>query len=155
MSRPPAQQGGPSTYDPRSLDSARPSSSYTGYQGAPASSSQPYPIQEPPRFLYPDSQGYDPTVASTPYGSRLPYGKPQQQSGTDPRYSSTSGSASIASPMLYGSSQRASPLSFQPRAPGSTEYFSLPSPYNDSNSGFGYGRGSVGSSGWSNDVDSQ
>ena len=96
----------------------------------------------------------DPTVASAPYGSRLPYGKPQQ-SGTDPRYSSTSGSASIASPMLYGSSQRASPLSFQQRAPGSAEYFSLPSPYNDSNSGFGFGRGSVGSSGWSNDVDSQ
>lgn len=156
MSRPPVHQCGPSTYDPRYLDSARPSSSsYAArYQGAPASSSQPYTIPEPPRFLYPDSQGYDPTVASTPYGSRIPYGK-SQQSGTDPRYSSTSGSTSIASPMLYGSSQRASPLSFQQRVPGSAEYFSLPSPYNDSNSGFGFGRGSVGSSGWSNDVDSQ
>lgn len=145
MSRPQSQQCGLPTYDQRYLDSVRPLS-YARYQGAPASSSQLYPTQEPPRFLYPDSQGYDPTVASTPYGPRLPYGK-YQQSGAESRYT-TSGSGSLAQ---HGT-QGASPLGFQQQAPGSTEYYSLPSP---SSSAFGYGRGSVGSSGWSNDVDSQ
>lgn len=148
MSRKPSQQCGPPSFDQRYLNPIRSSPYNTEYQGAGSISNYPPPPQEPPRFLYPDSYGYDPTVTTRPYGTWLPS---QGNSSAEPRYNSAPGNAGS---LLQHSLQRRSPMGIQQRAPGSMEYSG--SPYHDaSNSTFGYERGSVGSGGWSNDVDSQ
>ena len=146
MSRTPSQPCAPYPPDQRYWTSVRPLP-YGELQGVPVSSNQPHPTQEYPRFFYPGSQGYDPTIASRPHGSWLPpQGRPQTTSA-DSRY--------IGSLAQHGV-QRASPMNVQQRAPGGAEHFSFMSSYHEPpNPAFGYGRGSVGSGGWSNDVDSQ
>lgn len=148
MSRKPSQQCGTPSFDQRYLNPIRPSPYNTGYQGAESISNYTPPQEEPPRFLYPDSYGYDPTVTTRPYGTWL---SSQRKSSAEPRYNSASGNVGS---LLEHSLQRRGPMGIQQRAPGSVEYSG--SPYHDaSSSTFGYGRGSVGSGGRSNDVDSQ
>lgn len=154
MSRAPSQCG-PSSSDQRYTNQIR-QTHYPGYHGVPASSNQTYPTQGLPRFLYPDNQAYDPTVATRPLGSQHSWQGNQQSSDADRRYNNVYGNYGSIDPRLQYSLQRIGPVSFQQHAPGSAEYYSYQSSYQDaSNSSVGYGRGSVGSGGWSNDVDSQ
>jgi len=153
MSRAPSQCGPPSS-DQRYTHQVR-QVSYPGYHSVPASSNQNYPTQELPRFLYPDNQGYDPTVATRPPGSQRSWQGNQQSSDADRNFN-VYGHYGSTDPRLQYGLQRTGPVSFQQHAPGSAEYYSYQSFYQDAyNSLVSYGRGSVGSGGWSNDVDSQ
>lgn len=147
MSRKPSHSYVPYPPDQRYWTSARPLP-YSEFQGTqPVGSNQQHPPQELPRFLLPDSQGYDPTIASRPHGSWLPLQRRPQVTSTDSRYINS---------MAQHGVQRASPMYVQPRAPGGAEHFSFSSSHHEPPTpAFGYGRGSVGSAGWSNDVDSQ
>lgn len=153
MSRAPSQCG-PSSSDQRYTHQVR-QVSYHGYHGVPASSNQSYSTQELPRFLYPDNQGYDPTIATRPPGFQRFWQGNWQSSDANRKYN-VYGHYGSADPRLQYGLQRTGPVSFQQHAPESAEYYSYQSCYQDaSNSSVAWGRGSVGSGGWSNDVDSQ
>lgn len=144
MSRIPSQPCGPYLPDQRYWTPARPLP-YSGPQEAQATPGYIHPAQGPPRFLYPDNQGYDAAVAARSHGSWVPSQGRPQTGNTDPRYFGS---------LPHPSVPRASPMNVPQYAPGSAEQSNFPGYYQESPS-FGYGRGSVGSAGWSNDVDSQ
>lgn len=144
MSRTPSQPSGSYLPDQRYWTSTRPLP-YGGPQEVPVTSGYPQPAQGPPRFLYPDNQGYDAAVASRSHGSWLPSQGRPQTGNADPRHFGS---------LPHPSVPRANPMNVQQRAPGSAEPSNFPGYYQESST-FGYERGSVGSGGWSNDVDSQ
>ena len=84
MSRAPSQCG-PSSSDQRYTHQVR-QVSYHGYHGVPASSNQSYSTQELPRFLYPDNQGYDPTIATRPPGFQRFWQGNRQSSDANRKY---------------------------------------------------------------------
>lgn len=154
MSRAPSQCG-PSSSDQRYANQIR-QVPYPGHHGVSTRSDPTYPAQGLPRFLYPDNQAYDPTVATRPPGSQRSWQANQQSSDADRRYNNVYGNYGSTDPRPQYGLQRTGSASFQQHAPGTAEYYSYQSSYQDaSNSSVGYGRGSVGSGGWSNDVDSQ
>lgn len=144
MSRTPSQPSGSYLPDQRYWTSTRPLP-YGGPQEVPVTSGYPQLAQGPPRFLYPDNQGYDAAVASRSHGSWLPSQGRPQTGNADPRHFGS---------LPHPSVPRANPMNVQQRAPGSAEPSNFPGYYQEPST-FGYGRGSVGSGGWSNDVDSQ
>lgn len=138
MSRAPLQEWQPHL-DSRSLE-MRARATDDATQGLAAYPNQPYSVQEPPPYLLPDSQGYDPTFATT-HPKSVAQGK-TWDSTAEHRYSLSFGSAG---PMFQYGVQR-SALSRTVEHPG------VSSPYFETSS---QGRGSIGSGGRSNDMDSQ
>ncbi|KAA8648870.1 hypothetical protein EYZ11_006416 [Aspergillus tanneri] len=109
-------------------------------QGLTATLSYPYSTHQPPRFLYPDIQGYDPTTINSPYPRFSFQGRPwdngAESSGTLP-------SGSTGSLALHGV-QRSSLLK-------GVDYSGAHNSYDTSS----HSRGSIGSLGRANDMDSQ
>ncbi|KAL4895585.1 velvet factor-domain-containing protein [Aspergillus ambiguus] len=140
MSRPPLQQWPPFP-DSRSLE-MRDRVPADTTQGLPPYTMHPYcSAQEPPRYLYPGSQSYDPTFATSSQPRSSLQGK-SWDSSSDHRYNYSSGSAG---PLSQYGVQRAS-------WSRNMEYPAGSSPFYETSS---QGRGSIGSTGRSNDVDSQ
>ncbi|PWY87163.1 velvet factor protein [Aspergillus sclerotioniger CBS 115572] len=107
--------------------------------------------EEPPRFLYPETQVYEPSYIPAASNSRVPYHGRPWDSVADPKYNFSPGPpVNTGAPAQYGV-QRSNVMR-------SVEYGSasalVSSPYQDSSS---YSRGSIGSiSGTrANDVESQ
>ncbi|KAB8239496.1 velvet factor family protein [Aspergillus alliaceus] len=102
--------------------------------------SHPYPAQEPPRFLFPDSQSYDPTpIPSNP--PRLVFEGARRDSNAEHRYSITSGTHGPLAPFA---AQRSIVSKNVDYSGPSGSY------YETSNQS----RGSIGSTGRANDVES-
>ncbi|KAL2829787.1 hypothetical protein BDW59DRAFT_158957 [Aspergillus cavernicola] len=111
-------------------------------QGQTAVSNPPYPAQGPPRFLFPDGQSHETTVIQNASHPRLSVQGRDWHNAGDPNYrfpSITTGS------LAQYSMQR-------PSVSGSVEHAGPSSSYYDVSS---RSRGSVGSAGRLNDVDSQ
>ncbi|KAI9931228.1 hypothetical protein MW887_010890 [Aspergillus wentii] len=142
MSNTPAQQGGQSTSDRRYLDLTP-----HGQQGPaidPAFQNRLPP--EPPRFLFPDNQGYDPTKPSE---SLFLFQGKSQDTDSDQKFKVSSGSAG---PLSQHGVQRSSPLL------GNPEQHGAPSSYNEiasSISKLTWSRASGGSTVRTLDLDSQ
>ncbi|OJJ44128.1 hypothetical protein ASPZODRAFT_135602 [Penicilliopsis zonata CBS 506.65] len=121
--------------------------------------SPPCQTQELPRFLYPDNQGYDPTMVSKPTSYGFLSHKSPHDGVTDSRYGISSGSTvSLASQAAV---QRANPTVSQPYIANSMGYRGYPAAFNEaSNSSFTFtDPGRSGDAGNSDrrtqDVDSQ
>lgn len=98
-----------------------------------------YSTQEPPRFLFPDSQGYDPT-ASTSSHSRFVFEGAKRDSA-EHRYSVSSSTSGPLAPYAW---QRSS-------ISKNVDYGGPSSSYYEASS---QGRGSIGSTGRANDIES-
>ena len=98
-----------------------------------------YSTPEPPRFLFPDSQGYDPT-ASTSTHPRFVFEGARRDS-TEHRYSVSS---TASGPLAPYAVQRWS-------ISKSVDYYGPSSSYHETSS---QGRGSIGSTGRTNDMES-
>ncbi|PTU24222.1 hypothetical protein P175DRAFT_0527672 [Aspergillus ochraceoroseus IBT 24754] len=140
MSRTPPQQWIQSS-DGRYI-SARTYTSDDESQGLTAISSHPYSTQEPPRFLLPDNQSYDATMVQVATVSRPTLQGRGWDGGNDAKYNFSP--ASTGSLAQY-SIQRSSVSRTVEHAGPSSSY------YDASNRS----RGSIGSIGRINDVDSQ
>ncbi|KAE8349675.1 velvet factor-domain-containing protein [Aspergillus coremiiformis] len=137
MSKPPLPQWMQPLSDSRYLDT---SSCEDAGKGLAAISNPPYPIQEPPRFLFPDNQGYDPT-ASTSTHPRFGFEGTRRDSSTEHRYSISSGTNTSLPPYKERRSFLLKHLNY---GGPSSSYYETPSP----------SRGSIGSTGRTNDVES-
>ncbi|KJK65475.1 Velvet factor [Aspergillus parasiticus SU-1] len=98
-----------------------------------------YSTQEPPRFLFPDSQGYDPT-ASTSSHSRFVFEGARRDSA-EHRYSVSSSTSGPLAPYAW---QRSSISKNVDHGGPSSSYYETSS----------QGRGSIGSTGRTNDIES-
>ncbi|GKZ41668.1 hypothetical protein AbraIFM66951_010949 [Aspergillus brasiliensis] len=108
-------------------------------------------LEDPPRFLYPDNQGYAPAYIHPASSSRASYHGRAWDSFADPKFNPPPLPAANHSAFPQYGAQRSSAMRGAEHASAST---SVSSPYQDSPS---YSRGSIGSiSGTrTNDVESQ
>ncbi|KAL3490782.1 velvet factor-domain-containing protein [Aspergillus germanicus] len=110
-------------------------------QAQTASWNSSFPAQGPPRFLFPDGQGQEPALVQNASLPRVSVHGRAWDSGSDSRYRCP---PSNAGSLAQFSIQRSS-------APRNLDYAPSPSSYFETS---GRGRGSVGSIGRMNDVDS-
>ncbi|KAE8412822.1 velvet factor-domain-containing protein [Aspergillus pseudocaelatus] len=138
MSNTPLPQWTHPLSDSRYLDTSTRAGDDAG-RGLPAIPNPAYSTQEPPRFLFPDSQGYDPTTSTSTHPRFVFEGA--RRDSAEHRYSVSS---STSGPLAPYSAQRCSISKNVDHSGPSSSYYETSS----------QGRGSIGSTGRTNDMES-